>query len=243
MKKIMCILVLAVLLTAGGVSNVAFALKLTSLTLEGVTDSGAWLNAPGGIWSTNLADPLTQLGVRQNGVFLNTPGNGLDLGEISIELQAGVNTFDLFGTSLRGGFLYYGIDLYFDHIATPPGAVVYNSNDGGIGDFSVTPAGTTIAGSANGGLFPDVAPGTAVYSAPDGSTVEILGFSANFSLANPDLTSWGNIGSDGYADTVAQLTVRYDPVPEPSTVFLLGLGLLGIIGFGSRGRLRKGKKF
>ncbi len=238
MKKILCITVLSLFVTFG-FSNSALAITLTSLTLEGVTDSGSWLNAPGGIWSTNLADPLTQLGVSQNGVFLNTPGNGLDLGEISIDLQPGLNTFDLFGTSFTGGFQYYGVDLYFDNIATPPGAVVYNSNDGGTGDFSVTPAGTLIAGSANGGLFPDVAPGTAVYNAPDGSTVEVVGFSANFFLSNPDLLSWGNIGPDSRPDTRATLTLNYtpassDPIPEPSTIFLLGAGLIGLVALGRK---------
>jgi len=219
-----------------GVSS-AFAVTLTSLTLEKSTDLGAWTNAPGGIWSTNLSDPLTQLGVRQNGVFLNTPGNGLDLGEISIDLAPGLNTFELFGTSRYGGSNYYGLALFFDYNASPPDMAVYNSN-GSFGPFSVTPAGTTISGSANGGMFPDIAPGSSFFSAPDGSTVELVGFNVLYDTSNIDIVSWGNIEADGFADTYAVLELNYSPVPVPATIFLVGSGLLGLVGL--RKKLTKG---
>ena len=214
MKKVTTALMLSCLTL--GIVSPAFAITtLTSLTLEMSTNSGGWTNAPGGIWSTNLADPLTQLGVMQNGSFLNTPGNGLDLGEISIDLAPGINTFELFGTSLRGGSDYYGLSLFFDHHATPPDMGVFNSNSSN-GPFSVTAAGTTVSGSANGGLFPDVAPGSSVFLAPDGSTVEVLRFTVLFGGSNPDLVSWGNIEPDGYPDVSAILELRYTPATQDS---------------------------
>ncbi len=229
MKRRIDILILAILLILGGFGGQTFAATLTSVTLEAVTDTGTWLNAAYGIWSTNVADPLTQLGVMQNGVFLNMPGTGFDLGEISIVLNPGLNTFGLYGTAIIGGFSYYGLDLFFDGIPTPPKIVVHNAAGDPGGNYTVTPAGTIVAGSANGGLFPDLAPGTDLYTAADGSTVRLLSFTADYSPANPDLVSWGNIQPDGYPDTVGQFTLEYRPVPEPSTTFLLASGIIGLI--------------
>ena len=190
-----------------------FAVTLTSLTLEKSQADGSWLNAPGGIWSSNLADPLAQLGVRQNGVFLNTPGNGLDIGEISIDLVPGLNTFELFGTSpYRNNDAYYGLALFFDHTAVHPQMAVYNLN-GSMGLFSITPTGTTISGSANGGWFPDIAPGSATYVTADGSIVQLVEFHVRDAATNADVIGWGNIAPDGHPDVFAVLKLKYIPRP------------------------------
>lgn len=237
MKKVIMAVSLA-FLVAWGVTPV-LGMTLTSLTMEKSTNTGGWTNAPGGIWSTNLSDTLSQLGVRQNGTFLNTPVGAIDLGEIAITLSAGINTFELFGNSWgRGGNDYYGLALFFDGKATPPAMAVYNSiNSSGL--FSVTEAGTIIAGSANGGSMPDVAPGLSIFSASDGSTVELIGFNVFYSDSNSDVIGWGNIGPDGYVDTYAVLQLDYTPTPEPATVLLFGSGLISLAGL--RKRMRKEK--
>ena len=62
---------------------------------------------------------------------------------------------------------------------------VYNANSSD-GDFSVTAEGTTIAGSANGGLLPDTAPGACMFSTADGAAVRLMAFNASWSESNPD---------------------------------------------------------
>ena len=220
--------------TIGAVWSPAYAVTLTSLTLEMSTDSGEWTNAAHGIWSTNTADPLTQLGVRMNGVFLNDLGPDSSLREINIQLSPGLNTFELFGTHLLStASEYYGLSLFFDNHATPPDMAVYNANDS-LGAFSITTAGTRIAGSANGGLFPDFAPGTATYLATNGSVVKLVDFIIRYHPDNEDLLSWGYIAPDGHADVYATLTLRYNPVPEPAGIVLVGSGLIGF--FAARAR-------
>lgn len=235
MKKFV-ISVLATVLTVGMINNFTFALTLTSLTLDAQNALGQTLNAPGGIYSTNLGDPLAQLGVMSSdSVFLNNPGNGLDLGEIAINLQPGVNTFELFGNFVLSGngYSYYGLSLFFDNIATPPQIAVYNQN-GGTGDFLVQPKDTIVVGSANGGLFFDNAPGTLIYHALDGSSVEVLAFKVGPLSTGTDRISWGNIGSDGHPDLTAELTLKYSPVPEPGTMLLVGIGLVALVGIRKR---------
>lgn len=214
MKKLIATLSLLILFAFK--TDAAFAVKLTSITLDPENASGATTNAPGA-WSTNPGDPLSQIGVAQNGIFLNSPGPGFSLGDVSLDLKPGVNTFDLYGNNLFPGNLYYGAVLFFDNAATPPQVAVFNNNSGS-GNFSIQSAGTTIMGGANGGSFFDVAPGTSRYTAPDGTTVDVTEFTINSLLSTTDLVSYYNIGANGIPDTVARLSLFVDThQPTPTS--------------------------
>jgi hypothetical protein len=192
-----------------GVSNVAFAVSLTSITLDPEDSIGVTTNAPGA-WSTNTADPLSQIGVMSQGVFLNQGADSGTLGEISIPLTPGINTFTLYGNGVFPSNAYYGAVLFFDGVATPPQTAVYNVN-GTLGSFLVQPAGTTIMGGANGGLFFDVAPGKSVYVAPDGTEVEVVAFVINSQSSVADEISFAEVGADGTFDTTALLILNVTP--------------------------------
>lgn len=212
--KVSIIVMLSVLFI--GICNLAFAVSLTSITLDPEDSTGTTTNAPGA-WSTNTADPLSQVGVMSDGAFLNQGSESGILGEISIPLKPGINTFTLFGNMTLPGNAFYGAILFFDGAQTPPQVAVYNAN-GTLGSFLVQPAGTTIMGGANGGLFFDKAPGTSVYIAPDGTKVEVLSFVINSMSSNVDKISFGQIGPDGTPDTTAQLILNVTP-PSPGDIF------------------------
>jgi hypothetical protein len=183
---------------------------LTSITLDPEDATGQTTNAPGA-WSTNTADPLSQVGVWKGG-FLNQPINGQPgtLGEISIQLKSGINTFTLYGNRVFPSNLYYGAVLFFDGRQVGPQIAVYNQN-GGTGSFMVQAAGTTIIGSANGGVFFDQAPGSSVYTAPDGTKVAVKSFTINSVSSTTDRISDYSIGADGNPDTVATLQLNVTP--------------------------------
>ena len=231
-KRQMCIVGVALLmiLTLNGlIVGSASAAKpsptnvfLTSITLDPEDANGQTTNAPGA-WSTNTGDPLSQVGVRYRGVFLNQPiaGQSGTLGEISIQLQSGINTFTLYGNGVFPSNLFYGAILFFDGKVAPytdpsgvdhavPQIAVFNTN-GSTGAFSIQPAGTSIISSANGGEFFGVAPGTSVYTAPDGTTVAVKNFTINSVSSTADLISYYFIGADGIPDTVATLQLDVTP--------------------------------
>ena len=233
MSFVIALMCLAVM---GAPVSADISVTLTSITLDPENSAGATTNAPGA-WSTNTADPLSQVGVKSGGVFLNQGAGSGTLGEISIPLELGINTFTLFGNGVFPGNAFYGAVLFFDGVPTPPQVAVYNSN-GGLGSFSVQQAGTTIMGSANGGLFFDVAPGTSVYIAPDGTKVEVVSFVINSVSSSVDEVSFGGIGSDGTSDTTAELTLRVtpsQPIPEFTTIAIPIATILGLVFLMSRG--------
>ncbi len=192
------------------------SINLTSITLDPEDSTGNTTNTEA--WSTNTADPLSQVGIMNEiGVFLNNGAESGTLGEISIPLKPGINTFTLFGNGIFPENAFYGTVLFFDGIQTPPQAAVYNGN-GNLVNFLVQPAGATVIGSANGGLFFDIAPGTSVYIAPDGTKVEVLSFVINSMSSKIDKISFAHIGPDGTPDTTAQLILRVTPPPQPISI-------------------------
>ena len=91
---------------------------------------------------------MSQIGVKSSeGVFLNQGPDSGTLGEISIPLNPGINTFTLFGNGIFPSNAFYGAILFFDGVPTPPQIAVYNAN-GALGSFSVQPKGTIIMGGA-----------------------------------------------------------------------------------------------
>jgi len=226
-KRQMCIVGVALLmiLTLNGfaVGSVSAAkpsptsVFLTSITLDPEDATGQTTDAPGA-WSTNTADPLSQVGVRYRGNFLNQliTGQSGTLGEISIQLMSGTNTFTLYGNGVFPSNLYYGAVLFFDGKQVGPQIAVFNQN-GGTDGFSIQSAGTSIIGSANGGVFFDYAPGPnpttgkAQYIAPDGTTVTVKNFFINSISSTADLISYYSIGADGIPDTVATLQLDVTP--------------------------------
>lgn len=193
-------------ISAGAAKPAPLNVRLTSITIDPEDASGTTTNAPGA-WSTNLADPLCQAGVWARGGFLNDTLPGIGLGEISIPLKQGMNTFKLVGHGVFPSNAYYGAVLFFDGQQTPPQIAVFNANGGG-GRFQVQPAGTQIMGGANGGLFFDVAPGSSVYTAPDGTRVEVQSFHIDAFDSTTDQVSCYQIGADGTPDMVATLALK-----------------------------------
>ncbi len=187
------------------------SVRLTSITLDPEDSDGATTNAPGA-WSTNTGDPLSQVGVMVDRVFLNEGSNSYCLGEISIPLKYGINRFTLFGNYILPSNNFYGAILFFDGVATPPQATVFNSNPT-ISSFLTHEENTDIMGGANGGIFFDKAPGKSVYTAPDGTMVEIVDFAINSSCSNTDRISFNKIESDGNPDTIAQLILHVKAKP------------------------------
>lgn len=187
----------------------ASAVRLTSVTLDPEDATGTTTNAPGA-WSTNTADPLSQLLVIRGGVHQNQGASTGSLGEVDLPLEYGVNSLTLAGNGVFPSNPYYGAVLFFDGVATPPQIAVYSAN-GGDGAFLVQPAGTTIIGSANGGLFFDVAPGSSVYTSPNGTRVEVLSYAIDSLTSTTDLVGFGTIWSDGTPDTIASLVLNVTP--------------------------------
>ena len=188
----------------------AFAVDLTSVTLDPENSDGATTNAPGA-WSSNTGDPLAQCGVQSSeGEFLNLDDGTGVLGEIDIPLKPGINKFTLIANGIFPANAFYGAVLFFDGQATPPQIAVYNEN-GNLGDFQIQAAGNKIMGGANGGLFFDEAPGTAIYIAADGTKIEVLSFVINSMGSNVDEISYGAVGSDGISDTTAELILYVTP--------------------------------
>lgn len=189
--------------------GIASSVKMTSITLDGENSTGFAINS--GASTTNAGDSFGQIGVRdETGVFLNQPYSDGSLGEVSIPLGFGINNFTLFADGIFPGNENYGAVLFFDGILTPPQIAVYNSN-GKVGKFSVQAAGTNIMGSANGGLLLDKAPGTSVYTAPDGTKVEVVSFVVDSKNGITDEVSGGSIGSNGIPETTAKLSLKVTP--------------------------------
>lgn len=60
-------------------------------------------------------------------------------------------------------------------------------------------------------------------------------------LSDVGYESWWWQGPDGSANVYATVTLNAAPVPEPSTILLMGVGFLGMVGLGKKRLLKKTK--
>jgi len=227
-RRFFCIMLLLVLLVIGLAPAAVGAAKpprpvvnvrLTSITIDPEDATGTTTNAPGA-WSTAWGDVLCAPALLVNGKYVNNPAFGYAFGEIDIPLVAGNNVIKIQGGAAPGfgqdaifpWNLYYGAVLFFDGQLVGPQIAVYNANGAG-GAFSVQPAGTDVMPRAYYEDFIwDHAPGTSVYTAPDGTTVTVTKWTINaLDSAVDKVSSCYNIGPDGYLDAVAQLTLKVTP--------------------------------
>jgi len=82
--------------------------------------------------------------------------------------------------------------------------------------------------------------GTIPYNSNQNAFQEVLLYSFNIPVAlinGLDAITVSGTGGDGYSINFSELKIETSPVPEPTTLLLLGSGLVGLIGF--RRKLRK----
>lgn len=167
--------------------------------------------------------------------FLNS-GNGADA---SVQLTLGVGEYDFYYFMM--GFWdnnlgEYGLNLFFDGDTSKPGIAAY------------TVAGTASANSATAGMITLALDGSATAMTPTPSDLTFTSGNLNVVLTSygyglpgdfggPALDRVGNLNSlpDRYTDSVGFFSLSVFVVPEPTSLALLGLGLLSL--FSARSHL------
>jgi hypothetical protein len=206
------LLILSIAIAATQIINPASAtspLTLSSITIDPEDSTGQTTNAPGA-WTTSLGDGMTQIAVYDGTTLQNIPQPSFNLGEISIPLHSGINTFTLVGNGIFPGNPYYGAVLFFNGQQTPPQIAVYNQNGGSI-DYKVQPNTATVISCANGGHFFDNAPGTSWFYTADGTLIEVIDFTIDATSSSTDKVAAYNTGANGVSDMTATLSIRVTP--------------------------------
>jgi hypothetical protein len=169
-------------------------------------------------YSFSLDDPL---GLYFDVDYANDWGSTADNDD---GLDAVISIFDSAGILIA----YNDDSFVFDWDTIDPGSLPYGDYDPFLGELSLL-AGTYYAVVSSYSYFPSALNQTGVIEtllSLSGHLVE--GAATDVSFSNLDSSS-----STGHYQLQIRSTVD-EVVPEPSTIFLLGLGLLGMLGYGRR---------
>ncbi|MCK4518255.1 DUF4114 domain-containing protein [Candidatus Babeliales bacterium] len=250
MKKLLRILtltMLSVFLVAGSAMAVSFGLPNDGAALQGVLDDITKLPNPGvssiNVKTDYLADSLDS--------YWSITATGGSVSTMIIELAA-FKTGNIFGVyddsdyvPLFGGSSEAGAQVRLSMWAD--GSVLVNGADSGV-DFAGNNFGFYLDSSVyeDGGVWhtdttlnDDGADHVAVYQGTDTDTVQIDPWVAGLWTGNEFVFAFEDLKDSesdwDYTDMVVMVeSVIPAPVPEPSTVMLLGAGLLGLITFGRK---------
>lgn len=222
---------------------------LTGLLQDGTSANGQTAGSP--IWNT-LGNELsfanlyvTQPNAGYNAHFINS-GNGAGA-SIDYALSPGSYQFYFFCDSFSNNNPgYYGLSLFFDgNNNASPGIAAYSA--AGVSSANAVPAGFNTFPLSGSTSDPAPAPGTYIYTATpipvpgsltytaDGLTVTLTGygFGTPGSFGVPALDRVGDLNDspDGDPDGIGVFTLTVVPVPESSTGYIVGLGLVSLLAF------------